>query len=212
MRRAIVVLALAVAGEARADVQLWTKAGVGHDLTDDVGVLGDLHLRFDEDVSRFQSLMPEVELRYGPAKWLRLGAGYRLQYTRDGDGDLVVRHRFHGDGSLRHDLGDVRLDYRLRFQEQVRPGANDPSRHTLRNRARVSYRGVKRWTPELGGELFHAIDDGDTIHLDSYRLIVGVAYDRKDWEVGAFYGLEVPVADTTEPTIHILGLGYYREL
>lgn len=217
MRRAVVILILALAGQARAesDVQLWTKAGVGHDLSDDVSLVGDLHLRFDENVSRVESLMPEVEVRYDLAKWFQIAGGYRLQYMRDGDGDLVVRHRFHGDGSLQYDLGDVRLEYRLRFQQQLRPSSNDTTRQTLRNRGEISYRGHKRWTPAVGGELFHALGDGETIQFDKYRVTVGLDYDRKDWEVGVFYRIEVPVnvpVGDIEATLHILGVGYSREL
>lgn len=220
MRRAIGLLGLlglVLAGEARAesDVQLWTKAGVSGEVAEDVDFGVDLHLRFDENVSRVESLMPDAEIQYALQKWLRLGAGYRFQYMRNGDGDLVVRHRLHAEGSLRLDLDDVRLEYRLRFQEQIRPSSNDTTRQSLRNRAKASYRGVDRWTPAATAELFHALGDGDTIHLDKYRLTAGIAYERKKWEVGVFYGLEVPVnvpIDEIEATLHIIGVGYTREL
>jgi len=209
---AVLAVLLGLAAPARADVQQWTELGVDKSLGERWSLTFEQQLRFDLDQSRVDAVMPELGLHRRLARWLRIGTGYRFQYQRDNAGDMVFRHRFHVYGRARRDLGDVRLDYRLQVQETVRPTSNDVSRHALRNRGDVSYRGFKRWEPGVAGELFHAIDDGDPIHLDKIWLTAGVAYTRKAWSVDVFYRAELPVADTMDPTIHILGLGMRREL
>lgn len=191
---------------ADADLQQWNELGVAYDLTRRWSASFDQHLRFDQDVSRVESVMPELGLDRRVRKWLRLGAGYRLQYTRDGDGELRVRHRVHVDARLRRDVGEVRFGYRLRYQEQLRPGANDRVRHTVRNRVEAEYRAWKPWIPSAAIEPYLAIGDGDPVQLDKLRLTVGAAHDRKKRTFGLFYRIEIPLADEMDPTLHIIGL------
>jgi hypothetical protein len=158
--------------------------------------------------------MPEGGLHHKLKKWLRFGVGYRLQYQRDNDDEMVMRHRFHAYGKLRKDLGDLRAEWRLQVQEQLRPGemTEDSSRHSMRNRADLSWRAHKRWIPGAAAEVFHAIDDGDPIHTDKVWLTADLAYDRKDYTVDVFYRAEVPIEDTDDPLLHILGLGVHYDL
>ncbi len=206
------VLTLARVAPARADVQQWTEVGVEHDVSKRVGLSFDQHLRFDDDVSRVAAFMPEPGVQYRLRKWLRFGLGYRMQYERSGSGDMRTRHRFFGNVRTRGELGEVRFEHRLQLQEQLRPDDGNAWRHTVRNRLDVSYQALKRWTPSTSVELFHAIDDGDTVHLDKVWLTVGLDHARKWHDLGVFYRAELPVAGTNEPTLHILGLGAHFEL
>jgi len=206
------VLAVAASRGAHADVQQWTELGIGKDLTKRWSASFDQHLRFDEDLSRVESVMPEAGIGWRPKRWLRFSLGYRLQYQRDGSGDMALRHRLHTAVRARYALGDVRLEYRLQLQEQLRPGSKDPARHTLRDRAEVSYRRFKPWVPGASVELFHAIADGDAIRLDKLWLTLNAAHSRKSWSAEVFYRVEVPIADAMDPTLHILGVGVHYDL
>jgi hypothetical protein len=214
MTRALVAaLGLAIgAGDARADVQAWTEVGVSHEV-EDWRFTFDQHLRFDEDVSRVGSVMPELGVTYRIAKWFRTGVGYRLEYERDGSGDMVTRHRFHVRGSSRYDIGKwVRLEHRLQLQESLRPSSNDMYRHVMRNRADVSLRRYKPFVASASAELFHAIDRGDAIHLDKIWLTASGTYGAGPNDFELFYRVEVPQADPMDPTLHIFGLAYHRDL
>jgi hypothetical protein len=213
------IAALAGVAAARAahadDLQQWNELGVAADVSDDTAVSLEQHLRFDVDAGQVDSVMPEAGLQHKLREWARIGAGYRLQYQRDKDDEMVVRHRFHVYGKLRRDLGDLRAEWRLQLQEQLRPGeamSEASSRHSMRNRADLSYRAHKRWTPGGSVELFSALGDGDTIHTDKLWLTADLAYDRKDYKVDVFYRAEVPVADEDDPLLHILGLGVHYDL
>jgi long-subunit fatty acid transport protein len=196
---------------ARADVQQWTELGVKHEVVDDVTVSFDQHLRFDEDVSRLGSFMPELGAQYRPKKWFRLGLGYRLQYERDGAGDMRSRHRFFGNVRARYDLRDVRLEYRVQFQDQLRPDdADERWREVLRNRLEVSYQGIRRWEPRASVELHHRLDPGE---LDKVWITAGATYSpKKRFDLEAFYRAELPQADPMEPTLHILGAAFHHDL
>ncbi|MFN0246286.1 MAG: DUF2490 domain-containing protein [Kofleriaceae bacterium] len=196
---------------ALADVQLWSEAGVSKRATKRLQVELSLQTRFDQDISRLQALLPEVGVRYRAIRWLRVGGGYRLEYERDNNGDLVVRHRVSAYARASYTVKRVRLDYRLMVVEQWRPSSNDQYRTVLRNRVDVSYRDLGPWTPGVSAEVFHALGDLDQADYDKLRLTAGVSLERKQHSIDVFYRAELH-ADPAEPTFHILGLGYHFDL
>ncbi|MBK9034509.1 MAG: DUF2490 domain-containing protein [Myxococcales bacterium] len=208
----LVVLAARPA-HAQSDSQLWLEAGVSHDVGARVTLSFDQHVRFDDGMSRLGALMPEPGVSVRAARWLRLGAGYRMQYERNNNGDLELRHRLQLAARARADLTKaIRVEYRLQFQEQYRPDAKTTRRHSLRNRVGIEYRGVRPWTPAASLELHHDLDNGDTIHLDKVWLTFGVGRALGRGEVEAYYRAELPQYDAADPTLHILGLSYHHEL
>jgi hypothetical protein len=157
-------------------------------------------------------VIPEVGLHYRLAKWLRVGAAYRLEYERDGSGDLVVRHRIQADGRARADFGDLRVGYELKVQEGYRPSSNDQLRFTLRNEVGADYRAWKRWAVGGSLELHHEADRDDPIHLDKIWLTFGAARRGKRDELAMFYRLELPQYDAMDPTVHIVGAALHHDL
>lgn len=198
---------------AEADTQLWTELALEHDLTRRWSLMFEQHVRFDADVSRVGSVMPEPSVSYRVEKWFRVGAGYRLEYERNNDDELVARHRAYVFTRLRKDLGDVRLDHRLQLQEQWRPDANRVNRHTVRNRGEVSYGGLGAFTPVASVETHHILgEDGNTIHLGKLWLTAGVDWERDRLGVGVFYRLVTAQHDPNDPTGHVVGLGVGYEI
>jgi hypothetical protein len=198
---------------AAAESEVWTKGSVEHDLGKRLSLSFELHLRLDADVSRVGSLMPELGLGYRVKSWLRTGGGYRLEYERDKDGVLVARHRFFGWGRLRRDLGEVRVEYRLQLQEQIRPDANPVARHVVRNRGEVSLRALERVVPAASIETQHILgEEGNAAHLGKVRLTVGAEYERGKLGFELFYRAEVAHYDPADPTVHILGTGVSVEI
>jgi hypothetical protein len=198
---------------AHADeVQQWNEIGIKYEVTDEVSASFDQHIRFDViDTTQLNAFMPEPALAWRPVKWLRLGLGYRLQYERSGSGDMRTRHRFFANLRPRYELGELRLEYRLQFQDQYRPDdATDEWRQTLRNRADVSYRDFKPWIPSASFELHNTIDRD--FELDKIWFTAGLSYSKKKHETEIFYRVEVPQANPMDPTIHILGAAFHRDL
>jgi hypothetical protein len=206
----MVVSALTLSN-AVADNQLWISAGISAHPTKHLELELEPQVRFDEDVSRFSSFLPEVSARYRIKRWLRVGAGYRLEYERDGAGELVVRHRVSTDVRLRKDIGDVRIDNRLMLMEQYRPDTGDDYRLIIRDRLGVSYRGVRPWIPYAEVEPFYKLGDLDELGYHKLRLTVGVSHDRKQHAFDLFVRAELH-EDPQDPTFYILGLAYHYDL
>lgn len=203
----------ATAGLATADTQLWTEVGVRHDLSKKVTLTFDQHVRFDADVSRLGSAMPEPGIAYRVKKWLRTGAGYRFEYERNNNDELVSRHRVYAWARARKELGEIQLSYRLQLQEQWRPDANPVNRHTVRNRGDAAYTGLGAFVPGVSVESHHILnEEGNTIHLGKLRLTAGVEWEHDQLSVDVFYRLITGQYDATEPNGHVIGLGVHYEI
>ena len=191
--RALVVLFLA--GTAHADVELWTEAGVRHEVNR-FELAFDQMLRFDENASRVSSVMPELGLRVRLATWFGLGTSYRYEYERNGDGMLVTRHRFDGFATFRLDVARVRLELEERFQEELRPTSHDTERQRLRQQLELSYR-KKHWVPAASITVFD--------RADKLWLTGGVTYRRHHRAYEVFYRYATNDA-------HIIGASFHTEL
>jgi len=193
---------------AQTDVQLWTVAGVRYRPSRPVRLDLDLHLRVDDNVSRLGKLMPELGASYDPARWLRLGLGYRFMYARDNNGNLEVAHRLHVQGRARGDVGPVELSYRLRFQERIKNNL----RHVIRNRLGLSVDTDTDVTPGMSMELFTRLGDGQALMFDKWRLTIGATWSANSNVFDLFYRAEIAIDDPNDPTLHIIGLGYQRRV
>ncbi|MBA3503276.1 MAG: DUF2490 domain-containing protein [Myxococcota bacterium] len=211
MKSALAAVVLACASPAFADAQLWVEAGAGTNITKRVEVDLGPQVRFDQDMSRFAAFLPEVNIRYRAKRWLRVGGGYRLEYERDNNDELVVRHRVSVDVRLRTELGAARVDYRAMLMEQVRHDTGDPYRAVIRNRLDVSYRAFRPWIPYAGVESFHLLGDFDELTYHKLRLSLGVLRGGREHDLEMFLRAELH-ADDRDPTFYIVGLGYHYQL
>jgi hypothetical protein len=218
MRRMIeIALALIVLGAAPAradsDLQLWLEAGVSRKLGRGFEASFEQGIRFGDDVSRVEAVLPDLGVSYRPHKSIRLGLGYRYEYERNRSGEMVARHRPHVEVRPRYEVWRLQLTYRLRYQLQIRSA--EEFRHTVRNRLAVELKlkkPLKAWRPGISAEAFHRLDDGDPVHLHKLRLIAGVTYKLGKQDLEFFYASEVAQYDARDPVLHILGLGFDREL
>ena len=204
----MVVLA-ASAGVARADVQLWTELGARHEVAPRVTLGFDQHLRFDEDLSRVSAVMPEAGIDVRFARWLRGAAAYRFEYERDGDGELVVRHRC--DVALRGvaRVGRLRGEYEQRFEEELRPSSQRKRHvHVLRERASIAWQQA-HWLPEVSVTVFQVLGRDDAV--DKLWLTAGVTRRRHGRATEVFYRLAVPY-DRMDPPAHIFGITLHAQL
>lgn len=198
-------------GPAHGDGQVWIEPGVGFEPAKRIEIDLTADTRFDQDVSRFAAFLPEASLSYRVKKWLRVGGAYRLEYERDKNGDLVVRHRIAGLVRLRWNPRPIRVDYRLMVAEQIRPSSNDQVRTVLRNRLAVSYRAWDPWIPGAEIETFHALGDLDQFDYGRLRLTAGMTHSRGKHDVQAYFRVQLP-ADPQQETAYIFGLEYHYQL
>ena len=210
MIRVVIALLLA-AGKASADVELWTEVGVQRDVTRRIAITADQNTRFDSGGSRLSALIPEVAVRVRLQRWLRFATAYRFEYERDGDDDMVVRHRIDVGVRARAHAGPVRVSWETELQEQLRPESRDHHRHVLRDAVELAWRGGD-WVPAASLAVFHRLGDGETGTLDRVWLTARCARMLGSREAELFYRLELPRADPDDPTVHIVGLAFHSEL
>jgi len=203
---------IASAGSARADAELWTEVGAKWEAREGLAVSLDQDLRFDAGVSRLGALITEPGIGYRFASWFKASASYRFQYERDKNDVLVVRHRLDLGVSFRANLGDLRLEYEPQLQEEARPTSNDTYRHVIRNGFGAEWRGWKPYYPAASVEIFHELDNPDTVHLDKIWITLRTDWVRKQKEVSVFYRAELPQYAPMDPTIHIFGVAFHYEL
>lgn len=189
---------------AQSDAQVWTGAGVSADLGKRTDIAFSAELRFDQQISRLAGILPAVSIDRELTRWFQLGAGYRFEYERNGDGEMVIRHRVVADADVDVEAGRLDLGYRLRFQEQIRAGGE--LRHSVRNRLGFDVRKLKPFVPGASVEVFHELGGGDPGSLKKVRVTLGTEYDFGKQELGLFYRFEVPQDDPMDPVLHILVL------
>lgn len=216
----VLALLLLVASPARAesDFELWTEAGITYKLSKRFRLGFDQHVRFDDNASRIERIMPDLHLRWRPKKWVYFQVGYRFlaqpQYTL-GETYWDAWHRPYGDAGLKGKVGHLGVDYRLRYQEQFGwPYDEDGDivhKHTIRNRLSVSW----DFTPDLSlgtkNELFVRINDPDGA-LHKFRSLLELDWQLHHHEFTVFVGVDKPLDDDDEPTARILGLAYHHNL
>ena len=137
---------LAAPAQAESDFELWTEAGMTYKLNKRFRLGFDQHVRFDDNASRVESVMPELYLRWRPKKWLNFQLGYRFKadpvYSKS-DTYWDAWHRPYGDARLRGKFGRFGVRYRLRYQDQFGwPYVEDGDvvhEHTIRNRLSLSW-------------------------------------------------------------------------
>lgn len=206
--------ALSIASPAQAaDVQTWFESQVAFTPHKRVSLSVEPQLRLRIDDPGLAAVMVDLGVEYKPARWVALGVAYRPVYERDGDDEMALRHRLQADLRFKLRLEAVRLDYRLRLQEKIRPASNDKLRAKMRHRVRAQYRGFEDWRPELAVEQFFALGDFDSLQRDTLRVTAGVSYRlAKRQRLAFFYRAEVLHADPDDPTVHIFGLGWGLEV
>jgi hypothetical protein len=220
MKRLLLVMAvwtLALPAGASSEFQLWTEAGVQVKLDKQWRLRFDQHVRFDENLSATDSIMPELGVSFRPAKFIRLEVGYRyVAEPIESLEDTYVEswQRFFADVQLRHRFKPVTLKYRLRFEEEFgwpwKRGEELVLKHTLRNQLGVEVKLPLGFAPFLSGELFLRLADPDGV-LHKWRLTAGLDYRIASHTVSLYYRFEDMLDDAGDPTRQVLGVGYHYE-
>ncbi len=211
LRRALLVALLtlsslpAQAVGAQHDVQLWAESGLRARVHRRVSLDVDTSLRLAENIRVVDRVMQSAAFTFRLTRALRLAAGYRVAFKHRENGDDAWLHRLHVDANARHEVGALRVSYRLRWQETFERG--DEPEHELRARVRVALDLGRTLSPYLGTEVFFALADPQPLATTKWRVTVGVSADLDDHELSVFYRLQLP-RDRDEAVEHILGLSH----
>lgn len=197
------------ASPARADSdgQLWLSARLRLRVHRKVQIDIEPGLRFDENMTHLDRVLPDFTLGVRALDWLRLSVGYRLTWVNDNNPD--VRHRLYADARFADAVGAFAWVTRVRYQAGVRSG--EPTRHTLRALFQVGVRNDSALTPYASTEIFTDVGHGSGPSARAWRGTAGLEIETRRHELDVYYRIEVPLNDSTDPTLHILGLSYGYE-
>ena len=188
--------------QAEVDDKLWLKAGLRAKPVKGVKLEFTQHLRYDTNITRQKSVMPELEVAYRPISWLQLATAYRYVSERGKSGDFEPAHRFTVLSEVDPELGPVELSYRLQYQEE-----HDSQSFVaaIRNKLGLKLDTDTRYTPLLTFELFtspmnnelsntqHRIAAGCAIKLSKrHRITPRFIYQTEldgDHDIGRIYSL-----------------------
>ena len=196
------LLLLPSLAHAELDDKLWLKAGLRVKPTKSVKLELTQHIRYDTNITRQKSVMPELEVAYRPISWLQLATAYRYVSERGKSGGFEPAHRFTVLSAVDPELGPVELSYRLQYQEEHDSQSFEAA---IRNKLGVKVDTNTRFTPLLTFELFtspmnnqlsntqHRIAAGCSIKITKrHRLTPRFIYQTEldgDHDIGRIYSL-----------------------
>lgn len=184
------------------DFGLWTNLAVEKEITKKFEIQVEGEGRFNQNVTRLNSLLSELSVKYKFNKYYALGASYRFTYyTKNAFGN-----RFTLSNQVKYKIEDFTLNYRLNLQSDL--SDVDPVEYKIRNRIGVDYKINKHWELGLTGELFYSFYYNRNM-FDRYRFAFGVDHKlNKHHKIGAslMFQQEFNVADPQSDVV--LGLGY----
>ena len=169
----MILLLLSQLVSAETDTQLWMSTNVRKKVVKDWRVEYTQHLRFENNISQVESVMPELELRYKPFKPLSMKIGYRYIYERTKNGDFEPAHRYHFQVSTGKKFGPVKIGYRMRYQEKHEEDEFDYT-NRLRNKFSLTFDTDTSLEPVVFAETF---SDLRAIPIDSSKFRIGLGLE-----------------------------------
>jgi hypothetical protein len=175
------------------EAELWFGFGARYELIDELRLGVEQQIRLDQNLTRVETLLSDLSLRYTPIRWLRLAVGYRFAVASNDDNEHQLRHRVNVSVGTRHRFRPLILRFRLRYQEEARVEDEEDTEwvHTARFRIEAQVRHVPVIDPFVGIEAFVRIaDDDGAFILRKLRGTLGFSFEASVVEVGLAYRLE----------------------
>jgi hypothetical protein len=169
-------------GQNNTIFQLWNEVGVSYKMDKKQSLGLDFSSRFD--ANGINTFFPQFSYRYKINKNILPSIDYRLISDRNTSGNFELKHRINANLQFSHDIDQLELDFRLRYQysrtrfvENIEPefGA------ALRYKTSIAY-DIKKsdLKPKVSIEFFTGPMEGQMgYHLNRIRWNFGLSYDLK---------------------------------
>lgn len=198
------------------DTEVWLKAGAKIDLFERWELEVEEQIRFDEDVNALKNFHTEIALTFKATDDLSIHAVSRYITRNDNRGAIQGFEdlfRYQLGASYKHDLGDLRLKYRILYQNRNEMGISesqgDIPEKFLRLRTSVVYK-IKNWKydPAFRVEYFNALNN-EVGTNNQYRLGIGTEREYKKFgELGFYYLFESSLGLNIKQLTHIFSFKY----
>ncbi|WP_288956379.1 DUF2490 domain-containing protein [uncultured Polaribacter sp.] len=203
--------------KGETDLTLWNSITLDYELNKKWNLGLEGQFRFKENISVIDAYFTEFSGEYKLSKGFRIGAALRYIRENDNKGNIqgYENHfRFHLEAKYKHKIKDLKIGYRLRYQNKNELGVSydegDFVNQNLRFKTSLTY-NFKKWSldPKFAAEIFHRFQEGKDNGFNKYRLTFGTDYKIKNYgEIGVYYRFEKQLNVDFPDTTNIIGLKY----
>lgn len=203
--------------QGETDWASWNSIQLDYELNKkwNLGLEGQFRLK--ENFSAVDEYFTELSAEYKLFKGFKIGTALRYIRENDNKGNIqgYENHfRFHIEAKYKHKINDLKIGYRLRYQNKNELGISydegDFVNQNLRFKTSLRY-DFKDWKldPKFAAEIFHRFQEGRDNGFNKYRLTFGTDYDfKKIGKLGLYYRVEKQLNVDFPDTTNILGLRY----
>jgi hypothetical protein len=192
---------------------LWSGVSLEKKFSKAFALQVNTQVRFSENVSVTRAFLGEVGLSYKLTKSWEISGFYRYTGRRKWNNETDAYyyrpyHRFYGQITYDHKIwGNLKLDYRLRYQNQFKDDAEGlvAAGSYIRNKVELSYKNPSRFTPFVSADLFYLVG----IEFDQMRYKAGITVDltkAQSLDVSVFK--DVAMSGSEESSGAIIGVTY----
>lgn len=198
---------LPLAGFSQETTNLWAGLSVSKNLGRKFSVNVNGQWRFTEDMSTLGAYIGEVGLGYKLNKRWKAEVNYRYIGRRKydkGEASYYYRpyHRFYGDVIYDRKVSVLKLEYRIRYQNQYKDdnGTVENDKSYIRNKLELGYPNKSRFTPYVSADLFYMI--GHDFEEVRYKAGTEIKLNKKNsLNIGAFTTAELTETKTRDLTV-----------
>ena len=196
------------------DFRSWNDISIETELMDDLDIQAEVELRFDNNATRLEENLYEVELQYEGVDDYDLSTSYRFGMERD-NGYFENYHRWTVEGELEKDIDPFEFEFRTRLQTEYYPTVSfeDRHEHYLRNRITITW-NIKDFQldPTFGVEHYAPLNNKPFVFTDKNRYILETDIDLAEgFSLDISYRFQRHYNDIPKYD-YILSLGFGYEL
>ena len=187
--------------------QWWTSAEASTELAKDWKATFQQEMRLGDDGGNFYYEHSDLLFTYsGLAKWLDVGAGFRLVYEKDSHDEWQRENRPHLNVTLKGKLFDCSVSSRNRFEYRDRTAAEDVWRYRNKFTVNLPFElTALKLKPYTADEIFITLNDDN---IDRNRLYIGVTLPlREGVDVDIYYMWQASRSSGEWKDIEVLGTG-----
>ena len=192
------------------DKQGWFSAGVDFNLPKKWKAEIEYQARVFSDLQKFNGSYYSIGVEKGFSPWFALQTEYRLSKVLRG-----TYNRFTFGFVLDKKIDDLKLDFRVLYQNQVQD-FDDPIKESDKNNfIRMRMRGRKELTNKvdlmIALEPIYQVQSG--LQIDNYRIQGGLRYHfTKRSSIDVFYLNRPDYAKSYKRQYHVFGIAFKQEV
>ncbi|MBS3775446.1 MAG: DUF2490 domain-containing protein [Bacteroidales bacterium] len=194
------------------DFRSWNDISIETELMDDLDIQAEIGLRFDNNATRLDENLYEVELQYKGVSDYDISTSYRFGMNNE-IRYFEYYHRWTVEGELEKDIDPFEFEFRTRLQTEYYPSVSfeDRYEHYLRDRITITWK-IDDFPadPSFGIEHYAPLNNKPFVFTDKNRFILGTDIDLDDgFSLDISYRFQRHYDDIPEyDYILSLGLGY----